>query len=81
MHRTTVYIESFPELEPEFNAVGSPGVPGDGFIHVLTNRYYNVWNSVMLLRVLLIVKVLVLWGGILGEVPSGSKSVGFTKQK
>ena len=58
-----------------------PGVPGVRFIHVLTNKYYNVWKSVMLLRVLLIVKVLVLWGGILGEVPSGSKSVGFTKQK
>ena len=53
-------FESFPELEPEFNAVGSPGVPGVRFIHVLTNKYYNVWKSVMLLHVLLIVKVLVL---------------------
>ena len=53
-------FESFPELEPEFNAVGSPGVPGVRFIHVLTNKYYNVWKSVMLLRVLLIVKVMVL---------------------
>ena len=53
-------FESFPELEPEVTAVGSPGVPGVRFIHVLTNKYYNVWKSVMLLRVLLIVKVLVL---------------------
>ena len=56
-------------------------MPGVRFIHVLTNEYYNVWKSVMLLRVLLIVKVLVLCRGIFGEVPSGSKSVGFTKQK
>ena len=53
-------FESFPELKPEFHAVGSPGVLGVRFIHVLTNKYYNVWKSVMLLRVLLIVKVLVL---------------------
>ena len=53
-------FESFPELEPEFNAVGSPGVPVVRFIHVLTNQYYNVWKSVMLFRVFLIVKVPVL---------------------
>ena len=35
-------FDSFPELEPEINAVGSPGVPGVRFIHVFTNKYYNM---------------------------------------
>ena len=38
-------VGSFPELKPEFNAVGSPGEPGVRFIHVFTSTYWNVWIS------------------------------------
>ena len=31
-------FESFPDLEPEFDAVGSSGVPGVRVIHVFTNK-------------------------------------------